>query len=559
MGFLTNFGIGLLGTMNQNFQQGMQRRQDLIDARMSNLYREKERYEIKREKGREERVKAEAALAQLQGMHPDMNLTIQDAYSFQKSGQLNDILDGKIKLKGVKGPANPQEIAQQTQQALGANPQEQEQGMRDPREALRFALTGRDSRGVDQEAGSRFQASTGMSDEEMRMMRAGYASELDIPTGRTYETERTASGYGSASERDRQRYVELAQKAQEGQLSYADQTEFNYLQARIAKFLTGPDNTTHVVTPQSIPGSPIDPLRGSGGASNGGFASPRTPHQFTPGTPTAQSDPSTLTPTQRARSAAQSAQAPVAVMDDPDPYLNPVDRSGSVGVGKAGAWQLNRSTPQKIDADIRESMTGAHGALRSIDILHDNLEKAGWFKNGEFTGQALKTMIGDWTDTDAGASIWRAAEDDMRTAIQGLIKGTPSNYDAALFEKTVPNMHNPPTRNLQLMKEFIYEANTIVRNNIDYMHQQRMEVNPEYYELADKLASKVLLLDGEITEVKLNQEMKAQEEKAPATKEAPATEPAADIPSFNSPSDPGFEDLPVGAEFMYKGEIYRKQ
>ena len=558
MGFLTNFGIGLLGTMNQNFQQGMQRRQDLIDARMSNLYREKERYEIKREKGREERIKAEAALAQLQGMYPDMNLTIQDAYSFQKSGQLNDIMDGKTKLKGVKGPTNPQEIAQQTQAALGGG-QQQEEGMRDPREALRFALTGRDSRGVDQEASSRFQASVGMSDEEMQMMRAGYASELDLPTGRTYEMERTASGWGSASERDRQRYVELTEKAQNGQLTTAEKTELDYLQLKTLKVINGPDNITSVMTPQTLGGTGMSVAPGGGGGG-GGFASPRQPHPFTPGTPTAQSDPSTLTPAQQARSAAQGAQVPTEVMEDPDPYLNPVNRQPDNSVlNKAGTWALNRSTPQKIDGDIRESMTGAHGALRSIDILYENLDKAGWFKNGEFTAQALKTMIGDWTDTDASASIWKAAEDDMRTAIQGLIKGTPSNYDAALFEKTVPNMHNPPTRNLQLMKEFLYEANTIVRNNIDYMHQQRMQVDPDYYDLADKLASKVMLLDGDITEVKLQQEMKAQEEAAPAAEEAPATEPAADIPSFNSPSDPGFEDLPVGSEFMYKGEVYRKQ
>ena len=661
MGFGLNFGIGLLGSMNNNFQDARARRQELVDARMSNLYREKQLYDMKKMKGEEERLKAQAALSQLQGMYPEYNLTIKDAYDFNKSGQLNDILDGKQKIKGVTGEGKTADVMQQTQDAFAPDPRDR--AAKTFSQAFKTALTGGEPTGIDEQANSLFQSSTGMSDRELQMMRLGYASDLDLPTDRTYQIERNISGqggYGSASERDRARYVELSEKARMGQLSTADKTEFDYLQLKVLKTITGADNTTSVMTPQTLGSTPMgapapggspmsfyDAIEYTESRGNPNAVSPKGAvgsMQTMPGTlrdpgygvqpasnPNdsneqrrvgrdyadamlrefgntqdalvaynwgpdnamkwiqAGRDPSKLPAETRnyvsqvtglmsgqSQAPTQTAQTgfatPPAQQAKPsgDPYLDPVNRdptAGKTALKKAGTWALDRGVPQKIPETIEEAMVGGWNALAAMESMVNNFDKAGWMKGGELTAEALKTRIGGWTDTDTGAAEWSAAEDKARTAIQGLIKGTPSNYDASLFEKTVPSMDTNPNKNLFLMKEFMREANLIVRNNIDYMHQQRMQVNPTHYDLADKLANEIKTIDGMIAEAKQAEKVRnaPKPEEKPKAKAAPPQEqtneaPAkSEYPSFNSPDDPGFKELPKGAMFMYNGKLKRKQ
>lgn len=658
MGFGLNFGIGLLGSMNNNFQDARARRQELVDARMSNLYREKQLYDMKKMKGEEERLKAQAALSQLQGMYPEHNLTLNDAYSFQKSGQLNDILDGKQKIKGVTGEGKTADVMQQTQDAFAPDPRDR--AAKTFSQAFKTALTGGEPTGIDQQANALFQSSTGMSDKELQMMRLGYASDLDLPTDRTYQIERNISGqggYGSASERDRARYVELSEKARTGQLSTADKTEFDYLQLKISRMVTGADNTTSIMTPQTLGATPMgapaqdgqfasiyDAIEQVESGGNPNAVSPKGavgPMQTMPGTLTAPGygvqpasnpndpneqsrvgrdyydamlrefgnptdalvaynwgpdnamkwvqggrDPSKL-PAETfdyvgkvtrlmqgqqqgfaSRPAAPQAASAQQAAPSGDPYLDPVNRTpdGKSALKKAGTWALDRGVPQKIPEAIEEAMVGGHNALAAIEAMVNNFDKSGWVKGGQITGEALKSRIGKWLDTDTAAAEWSAAEDKARTAIQGLIKGTPSNYDASLFEKTVPNIDTNPTENLFRMKEFMREANLIVRNNIDYMHQQRMQVNPTHYDLADKLANEIKTIDGMIAEAKQAEKVRntPKPEDKPKAKAAPPQEQTnaapkqAELPSFESTDDPAIDELPKGTMFMYQGKKYRK-
>lgn len=102
---------------------------------------------------------------------------------------------------------------------------------------------------------------------------------------------------------------------------------------------------------------------------------------------------------------------------------------GSQPIGSAGA------------SDVNHGLTNQHN-INQLRTLAETLQGA-VDKDGRINPGAVLQYAGGVIGTNDAANAWNANYNQLRANVQSLIKGTPSNRDAMIFEATIPQFFDP--------------------------------------------------------------------------------------------------------------------
>lgn len=107
------------------------------------------------------------------------------------------------------------------------------------------------------------------------------------------------------------------------------------------------------------------------------------------------------------------------------------------GIGDLGSQPIGTGAA----SDINHGLTNQNN-INQLRQLAETLQ-GGVDKDGRINPKAVLQYAGGVIGTNDASNAWNANYNQLRANVQSLIKGTPSNRDAQIFEATIPQFFDP--------------------------------------------------------------------------------------------------------------------
>lgn len=149
-----------------------------------------------------------------------------------------------------------------------------------------------------------------------------------------------------------------------------------------------------------------------------------------------------------------------------DGYIN----IGNSGIGIDVDGDALNSDRKVVSNEVQENIRAQTEMLASLDVLEGVTDQTGLIE-GPFRGLAAKLGF-----AEDGFIQAIAVKDKMEADIQSMIKGIPSNYDAEIFQKQIPD----PTK---FQSTDLYQERVrLLRNNVE----RALEITIAFHKGTDK-------------------------------------------------------------------------